>query len=171
MIGHSCRRRPSRSRCDQSGGAGRHVFRSACRSPATGSVLLLLDRYRDVAVSRDAKAAIVSDERLKGQNASRGSCEERALAASAVFAFGPQIGKEARRLTRVTGLDLGIATASKQGHDAPVKVADSAAPEAAFCDPFGRRTQSRPHGLTRHSSLRRRTREEAPRSIMIWPRR
>ena len=83
------------------------------------SVLLLLDGYRDVAVSRDAGAAIVSDERLKGQNASRGRCETRALTASAVFAFGAQIGKEARRLTGVAGLDIGIATASEQRHGAP----------------------------------------------------
>ena len=67
--------------------------------PPPGSVLLLLDGYRDFAVIRDARASIVSDERLKGQNASRGRCEKRALAARAVFAFGPQIGKEARRFT------------------------------------------------------------------------
>jgi hypothetical protein len=46
--------------------------------------------------SRDAMAAIVSDERLEGRNASRRIFEECALAASAVLAFGPQIGKEAR---------------------------------------------------------------------------
>jgi len=81
--------------------------------PATGSVLSLLYGYQDGAVSREARAAIVSDERLKGQNASRGSCEERALAASAVFALGPQIGKEAGRFTGVAGLDIVIATANK----------------------------------------------------------
>ena len=79
-------------------------------SPATGSVLLLLDGYRDVAVSRDAGAAKVSDERQKGQTASRCRCETRALAAGAVFAFGPQIGKEARRFTGVSGLDIKITT-------------------------------------------------------------
>src|SRR5208283_1044341 len=93
-------------------------------SPATGSVLLLLDGYRDGAGSRQARAAIVSDERLKGQNASRRTGEERAFAASAVFAFGHQIGKEARRFTGVAGLDIGIASASKQGHGATLEVAD-----------------------------------------------
>ncbi len=88
-----------------------------------GSDLLLLEGYRDVAGSRDAMAALVSDERLKGQNASQGSFEERAFAASAVLAFGPEIGKEARCFKRVAGLDIGIATASKQGHDASLKVA------------------------------------------------
>jgi hypothetical protein len=94
---------------------------------------MILNGYQDVAVSRDARAAIVSNQRLKGQNASRGSCEECALAASTVFAFGPQIGKVARRITGVAGLDIGITTASKPGHDTPFKVA-SAAPQAAFCD-------------------------------------
>ena len=146
---------------------------SACRSPATGSVLLLLDGYRDVAVSRDARAAKVSDERLKGQNASRGSCDERALAASAVFAFGPQIGKEARRFTGVAGLDIGIATASKQGHDAPLKVADSAAPEAAFCDPSRRRPTPRPlesaHRSGDHTRVRHGSRAMLEKSCPLAP--
>ena len=39
-------------------------------------------------------AAIVSDERLKGQSASQSIFEEGAFAASAVLAFGPAVGKE-----------------------------------------------------------------------------
>jgi hypothetical protein len=62
------------------------------------------------------------------------AARKRALAASAVFAFGPQIGKEARRFTGAAGLNVGIATTSIQGHGAPFGCR-SAAPGAAFCDP------------------------------------
>ena len=78
-----------------------------------GSVALLLDGYRDVLGGRDAMAAIVSDEGMKGRNASRSIFEERALAASAVFASGPQIGKDARGISGAAGLDVGIVIASR----------------------------------------------------------